>query len=86
MQLEEHEGLISQWRFPGECMQGDCTGDATQQLKGYLELLRNTVLAADLLRNILWEIILKTARLHRSTIFKPSIDTRALSPQQNFWM
>ncbi|KAM4534403.1 uncharacterized protein PAE49_022621 isoform 1-T2 [Odontesthes bonariensis] len=46
MQLEEHEELISQWRFPAECMQGDSTGGATQQLKGYLELLRNTWQAA----------------------------------------
>uniref|UniRef100_A0A3B3B7C0 Proteoglycan 4-like n=1 Tax=Oryzias melastigma TaxID=30732 RepID=A0A3B3B7C0_ORYME len=39
--LESQEGLISQWRFPG-----DVTGDASQQLKGYLELLRKTWRAA----------------------------------------
>ncbi|KAF7660795.1 hypothetical protein LDENG_00275470 [Lucifuga dentata] len=41
-ELETREGLISQWVFPPECQQGDGTGDATQQLKGYVELLRNT--------------------------------------------
>ncbi|XP_070708643.1 uncharacterized protein [Pempheris klunzingeri] len=40
-QLEAQEGLISQWTFPGECLQGDGTGDATLQLKGYMELLQN---------------------------------------------
>nr|XP_020509464.1 ubiquitin thioesterase otulin [Labrus bergylta] len=39
-QLEAQEGLISQWTFPGECLQGDGTGDAIAQLKGYIELLR----------------------------------------------
>ncbi|RVE58655.1 hypothetical protein OJAV_G00196450 [Oryzias javanicus] len=39
--LESQEGLISQWRFPG-----DVTGDASQQLRGYLELLRKTWRAA----------------------------------------
>uniref|UniRef100_A0A1A7XFN9 Family with sequence similarity 105, member B, a n=3 Tax=Iconisemion striatum TaxID=60296 RepID=A0A1A7XFN9_9TELE len=43
-QLEAEEGLISQWRFPGECVQGD--GDAAQRLKGYTELLQNTWKAA----------------------------------------
>lgn len=37
------EGLISQWRLPGECLQGDGTGDITQQLKGYMERLREKV-------------------------------------------
>ncbi|KAM6900336.1 ubiquitin thioesterase otulin [Xenentodon cancila] len=41
-QLEAQEGLISQWRFPGECVQGDVAGDAPQQLTGYVELLRQT--------------------------------------------
>ncbi|XP_042366233.1 uncharacterized protein LOC121960537 [Plectropomus leopardus] len=45
-QLEAQEGLISQWTFPGECLQGDGTGDATLQLKGYMELLRNKWQAA----------------------------------------
>ncbi|XP_018549182.1 protein IWS1 homolog [Lates calcarifer] len=45
-QLEAQEGLISQWTFPGECLQGDGTGDVTQQLKGYMELLRNKWQAA----------------------------------------
>ncbi|XP_041824549.1 uncharacterized protein LOC121629094 [Melanotaenia boesemani] len=40
-QLEAQEGLMSQWGFPG-----DGAGDATQQLKGYMELLRNTWQAA----------------------------------------
>ncbi|XP_069015707.1 dentin matrix acidic phosphoprotein 1 [Embiotoca jacksoni] len=44
--LEAREGLISQWTFPDECLQGDGTGDATQQLKGYVELLRNKWQAA----------------------------------------
>ncbi|CAJ1082474.1 protein IWS1 homolog A [Xyrichtys novacula] len=42
-QLEAQEGLISQWTFPGECVQGDGTGDAIAQLEGYVELLRNKV-------------------------------------------
>ncbi|KAK2859616.1 hypothetical protein Q5P01_004236 [Channa striata] len=46
-QLEaQQEGLISQWTFPGECLQGDGTGDATQQLKGYMELLQKRWQAA----------------------------------------
>uniref|UniRef100_A0A8P4K4Q7 OTU deubiquitinase with linear linkage specificity a n=2 Tax=Dicentrarchus labrax TaxID=13489 RepID=A0A8P4K4Q7_DICLA len=45
-QLEAQKGLISQWTFPGECLQGDGTGDATLQLKGYMELLRNKWQAA----------------------------------------
>ncbi|XP_035507817.1 uncharacterized protein LOC118320791 [Morone saxatilis] len=45
-QLEAQEGLISPWTFPGECLQGDGTGDATLQLKGYMELLRNKWQAA----------------------------------------
>ncbi|GAA6215123.1 ubiquitin thioesterase otulin [Lates japonicus] len=45
-QLEAQEGLISQWTFPGECLQGDGTGDVSQQLKGYMELLRNKWQAA----------------------------------------
>ncbi|XP_062415143.1 FK506-binding protein 5-like isoform X2 [Pungitius pungitius] len=40
-QLEAQEGLFSQWTFPAECLQGDGTGDASRQLKGYVELLRN---------------------------------------------
>uniref|UniRef100_A0A1A8DW88 Family with sequence similarity 105, member B, a n=1 Tax=Nothobranchius kadleci TaxID=1051664 RepID=A0A1A8DW88_NOTKA len=43
-QLEAEGGLISQWRFPGECEAGD--GDAAQRLKGYVELLRSTWKAA----------------------------------------
>uniref|UniRef100_A0A3P9KGH1 OTU deubiquitinase with linear linkage specificity a n=1 Tax=Oryzias latipes TaxID=8090 RepID=A0A3P9KGH1_ORYLA len=39
--LDSLEGLINQWRFPG-----DVTGDASQQLRGYLELLRKTWRAA----------------------------------------
>ncbi|XP_059183115.1 uncharacterized protein LOC131962167 isoform X2 [Centropristis striata] len=45
-QLEAQEGLISEWIFPGECLQPDGTGDATLQLKGYTELLRNKWQAA----------------------------------------
>lgn len=45
-QLEAQEGLISQWTFPGECLQGDGTADTTLQLKGYMELLRNKWQAA----------------------------------------
>uniref|UniRef100_A0A672H1Z2 OTU deubiquitinase with linear linkage specificity a n=1 Tax=Salarias fasciatus TaxID=181472 RepID=A0A672H1Z2_SALFA len=45
-QLAAQEGLISQWTFPGECLQGDGAGDATQQLGGYLELLQNKWRAA----------------------------------------
>ncbi|XP_034428755.1 ubiquitin thioesterase otulin isoform X1 [Hippoglossus hippoglossus] len=44
--LEAQEGLISQWTFPGQCLQGDGTGDVTQQLKSYMELLRNKWQAA----------------------------------------
>ncbi|XP_074549902.1 uncharacterized protein LOC141807662 [Halichoeres trimaculatus] len=44
-QLEAQEGLISQWTFPGECVQGDGT-DAIAQLKGYMEQLRNKWQAA----------------------------------------
>ncbi|KAM7369769.1 hypothetical protein PAMP_011063 [Pampus punctatissimus] len=44
--LEAQEGLISQWTFPGECLQGDETKDVTQQLKGYMELLRDKWRAA----------------------------------------
>ncbi|XP_056155140.1 uncharacterized protein LOC130129577 [Lampris incognitus] len=46
VELETRDGLISQWIFPGECQQGDGTMDATQHLKGYVELFRNTWLAA----------------------------------------
>lgn len=42
-QLEAQEALISQWTFPGECLLGDGTLDATLQLTGYMELLRNKV-------------------------------------------
>lgn len=45
-ELEAQDGLISQWVFPGECLQGDETGDATQQLQGYMELLREKWQAA----------------------------------------
>ncbi|XP_013863773.1 dentin sialophosphoprotein [Austrofundulus limnaeus] len=45
-QLEAQEGLLSQWRFPGVCVQQDGSGDATQQLKGYIELLQMTWRAA----------------------------------------
>ncbi|KAM7390275.1 hypothetical protein PAMA_008445 [Pampus argenteus] len=44
--LEAQEGLISLWTFPGECLQGDETKDVTQQLKGYMELLRDKWQAA----------------------------------------
>nr|XP_019943365.1 PREDICTED: uncharacterized protein LOC109629843 isoform X1 [Paralichthys olivaceus] len=44
--LEAQEGLISHWTFPDECLQGDGTGDVTQQLKSYMELLRNKWQAA----------------------------------------
>lgn len=45
-ELEAQEGLISQWIFPGECLQEDGTVDATQQLQGYMELLREKWQAA----------------------------------------
>ncbi|XP_037612562.1 uncharacterized protein LOC119480434 [Sebastes umbrosus] len=45
-QLEAQEGLISQWTFPGECVQAEGSGDATPQLKGYMELLLNKWRAA----------------------------------------
>ncbi|KAI3355364.1 hypothetical protein L3Q82_018208 [Scortum barcoo] len=45
-QLEAQECMISQWTFPGECLQGDGTGDAALQLKGYMELLRKKWQAA----------------------------------------
>ncbi|XP_022622751.1 uncharacterized protein LOC111237798 [Seriola dumerili] len=45
-QLEAQEALISQWTFPGECLQGDGTGDVAEQLKGYMELLRKKWQAA----------------------------------------
>ncbi|KAM9331916.1 uncharacterized protein KZ484_017155 [Pholidichthys leucotaenia] len=45
-QMEAQEGLISEWTFPGECLKEDGTGDAVQQLKGYMELLRNKWQAA----------------------------------------
>lgn len=41
-QLEAQEGLISQWRFPGQSVHGDSIGDPTERLKGYMELLRKT--------------------------------------------
>ncbi|XP_060949499.1 glutamic acid-rich protein [Limanda limanda] len=44
--LETQEGLISQWTFPDLCLRGDGTGDVTQQLKSYMELLRNKWQAA----------------------------------------
>ncbi|XP_014839580.1 PREDICTED: ubiquitin thioesterase otulin [Poecilia mexicana] len=45
-QLEAQEGLISQWRFPGQHVPGDGSGDPTERLKGYMELLRKTWQAA----------------------------------------
>uniref|UniRef100_A0AAV2LA28 Uncharacterized protein n=1 Tax=Knipowitschia caucasica TaxID=637954 RepID=A0AAV2LA28_KNICA len=39
-ELEAQDGLICQWIFPGECLRGDGTGDATLQLQSYLELLQ----------------------------------------------
>ncbi|TNN54944.1 Ubiquitin thioesterase otulin [Liparis tanakae] len=45
--LEAQEGLISQWTFPGDRLQGDGTGDAALQLRGYVELLRQKVAAAE---------------------------------------
>ncbi|XP_035467661.1 uncharacterized protein LOC118287047 isoform X2 [Scophthalmus maximus] len=44
--LEAQEGLVKQWKFPGECLQRDGTGDVTQQLKSYMELLRSEWQAA----------------------------------------
>lgn len=55
--LEAQEGLISQWTFPGHRLQGDGTGGAALQLRGYMELLRQKVAAAERLRG---ESILKT--------------------------
>lgn len=45
-ELEAQEGLISQWIFPRECLLGDGTMDATQQLQGYMEQLRQKWQAA----------------------------------------
>ncbi|KAM4544061.1 ubiquitin thioesterase otulin-like, partial [Fundulus diaphanus] len=45
-QLETQEGLISQWRFPGQSVPRDGTENPTERLKGYMELLRNTWRAA----------------------------------------
>ncbi|XP_026147584.1 uncharacterized protein LOC113121388 [Mastacembelus armatus] len=45
-QLEAQEGLISQWTFPGECLQGDGIRDANQQLRRYVELLQKKWQAA----------------------------------------
>ncbi|XP_035981634.1 ubiquitin thioesterase otulin [Fundulus heteroclitus] len=45
-QLEAQEGLISQWRFPGQSVPRDGTENPTERLKGYMELLRNTWRAA----------------------------------------
>ncbi|KAM9712182.1 uncharacterized protein ACNS7B_022814 isoform 1-T2 [Menidia menidia] len=46
MQLGAQEGLVSRWRFPGECSAGGGSGDAAQQLTGYLERLQKTWRAA----------------------------------------
>uniref|UniRef100_A0A3B4AJH5 Uncharacterized protein n=1 Tax=Periophthalmus magnuspinnatus TaxID=409849 RepID=A0A3B4AJH5_9GOBI len=47
MDLEaQEEGLICQWIFPGECLRGDGTGDAVQQLQCYMELLQKKWQAA----------------------------------------
>ncbi|XP_076014156.1 uncharacterized protein LOC143006764 isoform X2 [Genypterus blacodes] len=40
-ELEACEGLMSQWTFPAACPQADGPGDAAQQLRGYVELLRD---------------------------------------------
>ncbi|KAJ0059741.1 hypothetical protein NL108_011240, partial [Boleophthalmus pectinirostris] len=42
----QEEGLISHWIFPGECLRGDGTGDAAQQLQSYMELLQKKWQAA----------------------------------------
>lgn len=42
-QLEAQEGLISQWRFPGECLRAAGTVDATLKLQGYVEQLWSKV-------------------------------------------
>ncbi|KAJ0022816.1 hypothetical protein NQD34_014950 [Periophthalmus magnuspinnatus] len=42
----QEEGLICQWIFPGECLRGDGTGDAVQQLRCYMELLQKKWQAA----------------------------------------
>ncbi|XP_054893764.1 uncharacterized protein LOC129364866 isoform X2 [Poeciliopsis prolifica] len=44
--LEVQEGLIGQWRFPEQHAPGDGSGDPTERLKGYMELLRKTWQAA----------------------------------------
>lgn len=38
-QLEAQEGLVSQWRFPAECLGAEGTVDATLKLQGYVEQL-----------------------------------------------
>lgn len=43
--LEAQEGLISQWRFPGECLGAEGTVDATLKLQGYVEQLWSKVAA-----------------------------------------
>nr|XP_057916495.1 uncharacterized protein LOC131108999 [Doryrhamphus excisus]XP_057916496.1 uncharacterized protein LOC131108999 [Doryrhamphus excisus] len=42
-ELAAQSGLISQWRFPGECL---LQGDVVQQLQSYVELLQNKWRAA----------------------------------------
>ena len=42
-ELDGPNGLLSLWSFPGEGQSGDGQRDATQRLKGYIELLRKTV-------------------------------------------
>ncbi|KAM3593765.1 uncharacterized protein V6R79_021094 [Siganus canaliculatus] len=80
--LEAQEGLISQWTFPGGCLQAEGTGDATLQLQGYMELLQNKVQAAKYLTQTREKSIFQPQlRASRSSIFKPSaytegIDTR----------
>ncbi|XP_053715732.1 uncharacterized protein LOC128755771 isoform X2 [Synchiropus splendidus] len=45
-ELEEREGLVSQWIFPGECLQEDGMREVIPQLKGYMKLLQDKWRAA----------------------------------------
>lgn len=76
-QLEAQEGLISQWTFPGECLQGDGTGDATLQLKGYMELLRNKVSSKSAQKHAR-EYFRNPERVNHRTISVPTEDTEGI--------
>lgn len=78
MELEAQDGLISQWTFPGECIQGDGAGDAAQQLKGYMELLQNKVVASAQETRVRRESIFQKQPLYHRPIFIPAVDTEGI--------